>query len=259
MELYRAADFVATDILNTTPPKRPVTGPSAWIDISLPTDAIDEKAVEELLNNAPYPNSSQLIENLDSIINNNNRDFNNSVSVDHVKEIHNFFQSSDEYTSDLSEAESKSDLIVFSVKTMTNDDHNSDGTISDDQKSSETPKPVFSRQLSNQLSIDNHSTTIDTQWNDDLPNLPNLGAIDESSLSKQYNQSIDSNFNESQSIESQVISTLIPDISDLHVRDETSDHSFASSTISNRDENVSMKMSTESYIPNLPLLNGNSS
>lgn len=252
-QLYRAADFVATDILNTTPPKRPETGPGAWINIALPPEIFDEKAVEDILNNATYPNSSQLVGNFDSILNNNNRDFNNSVSVDHVKVIHDLFPtSSGELTSDFSETESQSDLIVFSARTITNDDSKNDTFTDNELQSNETPIPVFSAEMSNSYM---NSSMTDTQWSDNIPKLSNICPTDQSESSKQYSQSNQSNFSESQSIDSEIVSSLIPDFDDLQVRDGTKN----TSKLLNNDANLSSKMSTETYIPNLPLFNGNSS
>lgn len=112
VELYRAADFVAMDILKTEPPKRPDKGPSARVDVTLPEPTLDEQQIEEILREMGYPNSTTLAANIDSTINNNNRDFNN-VDVDRVKPIHLPLplQSSEEQ----SDSDSHSDFIEFSA------------------------------------------------------------------------------------------------------------------------------------------------
>lgn len=112
VQLYRAADFVAMDILKTEPPQRPDKGPGARVDITLPEETFDPQQIEELLKELRYPNSTTLAANIDSIINNNNRDFNN-VDVDRVKPI-NFMLSSDEQT----DSDSQSDFIEFSTTTV---------------------------------------------------------------------------------------------------------------------------------------------
>lgn len=112
VELYRAADFVAMDILKTEPPKRPDKGPSARVDVTLPEATLDEQQIEEILRKMAYPNSTTLAANIDSTINNNNRDFNN-VDVDRVKPIHlpQPLQSSEKQ----SDSDSHSDFIKFSA------------------------------------------------------------------------------------------------------------------------------------------------
>uniref|UniRef100_A0A1B0CKR1 Tube Death domain-containing protein n=2 Tax=Lutzomyia longipalpis TaxID=7200 RepID=A0A1B0CKR1_LUTLO len=71
-ELFRAADYVACDLLNEPRPKRPEKGPAAKIDITLPPD--EELAeIGAILSDMTYPNSSG-INNLQSQLD-NNRDF----------------------------------------------------------------------------------------------------------------------------------------------------------------------------------------
>lgn len=267
VHLYRAADFVATDILNETVPKRPETGPSARINISLPNEPIDEKVVEEFLNNAAYPDSSRLVGHFDSLINNNNRDFSNSVSVDHVKQIREFFpNSSEEYTS---ESDSHSDLIEFSARTMSSSSNNNQINDDDDyQQSYQTPHIVFSSDLpsinvpSNLLINDDSSMMVTdsaSEWSADenfIPKLPatinlskNISEIESKISSKQYSHSI--------GIDNQVNSSLIPDIDNLKIRNDTNNISVMS--VSKNQETNSTEVHNESYIPMLSLLNGKSS
>lgn len=257
VELYRAADYVATNILNAPPPTRPEKGPGARIDISLPSEPFDEGAMEELLNHAAYPNSSRLIDDTNSLINNNNRDFSYSASVNHVKfriPITDKFNSSDELTTGQSESDSHSDLIMFSAKTTT-----SNNIANSDSERTETSQTVFtSEQLRDASHSDNNlienlnhsssSSTSGSQWsaNANLPDLSAMGAMPNLSAlgvfsSKQYDHSNDS---------SQVNSTsFIPDIENLQIRDQS-----GSNSVTNKDETTS---SQSVYIPNLSILNGN--
>ncbi|XP_055697784.1 protein Tube [Phlebotomus papatasi] len=71
-ELFRAAEYVACDLLNEPLPKRPDKGPAAKIDITLPPDE-EIEAIGGILSNMEYPNSSNL--NNDRSQMDNNRDF----------------------------------------------------------------------------------------------------------------------------------------------------------------------------------------
>lgn len=257
VHLYRAADFVAEKILRTSAPKRPETGPGARIDVSLPTDILDEKVIEEILKNADYPNSSQLAAVIDSTINNNNRDFSNNISVDRVKSI-NFFQSSDEISSEQSESDTLSDLIEFSAKTVSNS--NNDAAIYNQQQPSQAPQSVFSPGLSSidfsnlpinlpmMLDSDNQSSMKFNRTAQSASEMNSTSSVSTVS-SEQFSHSMDDN---------QVNSTLIPDIDNLQIRDHTSSFTMPSSTTS--EDTISTKIPTASdYIPNLSLLNGNSS
>ncbi|XP_055315162.1 protein Tube [Sitodiplosis mosellana] len=259
VQLFRAADFVAMDILNSSPPERPVTGPAAKIDISLPPEMFDEKAVEELLNNAAYPDSSHLVGHLDSIINDNNRDYSISASIDHGKRINELFpNSSEEY---MSESDSHSDLIEFSARTVSSSRNNNPN----DRQSHQTPYTVFSPELpliqqpSNLLIIDDSSVMTATdsasEWSadDNSPQIPAninlstyISATESKILTKQYSHSIDS----------QVNSSLIPDIENLKIRNDTNGASVLS--VSNNEKTDAIEVDNESYIPMLSLLNGKS-
>ncbi|KAF5292636.1 hypothetical protein FQA39_LY13969 [Lamprigera yunnana] len=80
VELFRAADFIAVNLLNTDPPKRPDTGPPAHVTIpNIPDLKMQE--VERILDSLDYPSS--LISNLA----NNNSDVNlnkNNSSMMHI-------------------------------------------------------------------------------------------------------------------------------------------------------------------------------
>lgn len=264
VQLYRAADFVATDILNSTPPKRPEMGPAARFDISMPTETYDKKAVEELLNNAvEYPDSSRLVgfKNLDSMINNNNFNFSNSISVDHIKPI-SFPNSSEEYTS---ESDSHSDLIEFSARTISSNSNNN----AINQQSYQTPSTVFSTRsqsinVRSELPInDDSSSMIDatedsaSEWSADynFPKLPatinssisNISSIESKIFSKQFSHSMS---------DCQVNSSLIPDIDNLKIRNDT--NSASALSVSGNVETDSTEVHNESYMPILSLLNGKS-
>lgn len=60
--LFRAADYIAEVILNIPKPTRPITGLGARVDISIPIVSTGERAMKQLLSNAAYPNTSNLID-----------------------------------------------------------------------------------------------------------------------------------------------------------------------------------------------------
>ncbi|GAB0087453.1 TUBE [Sergentomyia squamirostris] len=82
-ELFRAAEFVAGDLLQEPLPKRPEKGPAAKVDITLPDEDIAE--VGELLTNMKYPNSSSINNMLSQV--ENNRDFYDKWIPDHQRKI----------------------------------------------------------------------------------------------------------------------------------------------------------------------------
>lgn len=57
-ESFRAADYVAIDLLSEAPPRRPERGPAAKIDISLPDE---HNGIDDELLNGNYPNTSQIM------------------------------------------------------------------------------------------------------------------------------------------------------------------------------------------------------
>lgn len=253
VQLYRAADFVAKDILKAPMPERPHDGPGARVDVTMPPETIDAKAIEQFLNDVTYPNSSHIAAHLDSMINNNNRDLNH-LNVDHVKSFH-IYNSSDELTSDQCESDSQSDLIVFSAKTVSNSDNNMV-----DETSGQTCETVFSPAVStNELTysttnlesskecngLSDNSISLSSGYN--MPNLPDLSAPESKSINQTGSQ-LDSQIDDSQS-SSIIESSLIPDIKILQLKDSI-EHSTLSS---------SSTIEGDVYIPNLPQLNGNSS
>lgn len=260
VQLFRAADFVATDILNSSPPERPATGPAARIDISLPTEIFDEKDVEDLLNDATYPDSSHLAGHLDSIINDNNRDYSiGGASIDCGKRINELFphfpNSCEEYTS---ESDSHSDLIEFSARTSSSNNNQID------RQSSHPPHPVFLSEFpsiqvpSNLMNIDSSTvmTATDTtasEWSadDNLPQIPininNVSSVESKISTKLYSHCSDDN---------QLNSSFIPDIENLKIRNDTSNISGLS--VSNNEKTDPNEIDNQSYIPMLSLLNGKS-
>ncbi|XP_049276577.1 uncharacterized protein LOC125760460 [Anopheles funestus] len=66
----RAAEFL-TKLLNEKPPARPIDGPGAPIDVTLPEDY----QTESLLNGMSYPSSTILLHNVESMTIDNNRDY----------------------------------------------------------------------------------------------------------------------------------------------------------------------------------------
>lgn len=200
VELYRAADFVATDILQETPPERPNSGPGAKIDIFLPPEEIDEEQMNEILQNVDYPNTSNLLERNASHINNINRDYNNSNgSNDFVKIINGYASSSDDcpYMSD-SQSDHDTDLINFSAekdrtqksqRSVFQSDNNdgvygsySDCLLPNDNSSTydKSKLPDFENlrihtQISDTSSESNLNSSVDTEnYSNFLPNIPSL-------------------------------------------------------------------------------------
>lgn len=80
--LYRAADFIAINILNEEPPKRPDSGPAKRIDISIP---IDIKAIESQLANIHDPKTSTLQNIMPSTFDNVNMNYNVDINLDQHK------------------------------------------------------------------------------------------------------------------------------------------------------------------------------
>lgn len=254
VHLYRAADFVASDILKAPMPERPHNGPGARIDVTMPPETIDAKAIERFLNDVTYPNSSHIAADLDSMI--NNRDLNH-LNVDHVKSFH-IYNSSDELTSDQCESDSQSDLIVFSAKPVSNTDNNMV-----DEMSNQTCETVFSppvstiemecmtSNLSSKESNGRSEDSISSGYN--MPNLPNLSAPESRSIDQSVSQS-NSQIDVTQS--SIINDLLIPDIQILQLKDSI-EHSTLSSVLSSALS--SSTIDGDVYIPNLPQLNGNNS
>lgn len=258
VELFRAADFVAMDILNAPPPKRPKTGPAARVDISLPADQLDEQAIEEILNNAIYPNSSRLNADIGSEIKNKNRDFRNGINVDRVKSI-NIFTSSGEIISETEsefESDSHSDLIEFSAKTVTNAiNSNNMETATEAASIHPSDQSVFTSQPS---MVTNESFNLPANLpyaqSDKQPNTQSTFSMSAIDMESNPAHSSDSSESYTESSDNSASDSLIPDISNLLIRDESNSTCMFSST--NNDDSVSTKPPTASvYIPDLSLLN----
>lgn len=82
LPLFRAADFVAKDILNEPEPERPKTGPAKRIDIRIP-DGIED--IESQLEHLGYPRSSSLKNGLPSSMANANKDYRIDDKDEHLK------------------------------------------------------------------------------------------------------------------------------------------------------------------------------
>lgn len=76
--LFRAADYVATDILKEERPKRPESGPAKWVDESI---LIDVKQIEAQLNRMDYPRTASLQDANMSTSNNANIDGGAPISL----------------------------------------------------------------------------------------------------------------------------------------------------------------------------------
>lgn len=106
VELFRAADFVAVQILSFSPPPRPLHGPAAIIDTTIPAEVL-QREIESHLDHAHYPNTDSLNANIPSIANNINRNYPNEVN--HI----------DPYKIDLSIAQQQ--IILTQTNNNTND------------------------------------------------------------------------------------------------------------------------------------------
>ncbi|XP_055381566.1 protein Tube [Condylostylus longicornis] len=74
-EIYRAADFVAVHFLNESPPQRPLSGPAAKIDISIPLQTEEIKKIESILNDIGVPGTQSLNQNAQLSSEINNKDY----------------------------------------------------------------------------------------------------------------------------------------------------------------------------------------
>ncbi|XP_058453322.1 uncharacterized protein LOC131431552 [Malaya genurostris] len=81
--LFRAADYVAKDLLKDAPPERPSCGPAAPIDI----DRVLDGELEKMLDAASYPNSTALQNGLESLTLDNNLDRPDPQKRDHVMDL----------------------------------------------------------------------------------------------------------------------------------------------------------------------------
>lgn len=267
MDLYRAADFVATSILNEDAPPRPTTGPGAKFCIDLPEAEIDEKAIAMILDNVQYPNSSAFLANDTSMINNNNRDYNVNPDVsvkNHVKVKTDFFLGSEEELSSSNENQSDfefdpvSDLMKFSKSSLSTTSHNQ--IIMDNINASAAQQFASSQYLPEIPSLVSRSNGLPIG----LSHLENECAYPSSSLlqisAKQYEDTMSSMDGSG----AQLNSFLLPDIDDLQIREQTisfiTDKSTELMSSSSDNDNSTVEtipLRNESvYIPNVSLLNG---
>lgn len=109
-ELFRAADYVAVDLLGEQPPNRPATGPAARVDISLPTDF----ELEKLLNDFEYTYSDLAQASSDQTPN-INQNVPEKQHHDKVKVNQSFaVNSGQSATASVAASEGRSDMIQFS-------------------------------------------------------------------------------------------------------------------------------------------------
>lgn len=84
IEYFRAADYVAVDILKEDPPQRPQYGPAAVIDTNIPEEVL-QREIESQLDNLYYPNTESLNANVPSELHNANRNYKNPLNIDQNK------------------------------------------------------------------------------------------------------------------------------------------------------------------------------
>lgn len=85
VELFRAADFIAENVLAETKPARPANGPSARYPIIDP-EQLERQGIDSFLNQASYPNTTNL-ERSDNRSYMNNRKNSKSNDFDPVKSM----------------------------------------------------------------------------------------------------------------------------------------------------------------------------
>lgn len=136
VELYRAADYVAVNLLKENAPERPATGPAALIDISLPPDFEEMKQIQELLTDMSYPKSGlSQIDTCASLVN-NNKDFyekrsNNRMKLDELSEGQTIGEHEEDQLSQYltSQQQELSDLMKFSALSNSNNVFNHNGFV----------------------------------------------------------------------------------------------------------------------------------
>lgn len=84
IEYFRAADYVAVDILKEDPPQRPPNGPAAVIDTTIPEEVL-LREIESQLDDVHYPNTESLNTNCPSELANVNRNYKNLLNIDQSK------------------------------------------------------------------------------------------------------------------------------------------------------------------------------
>lgn len=84
IEYFRAADYVAVDILKEDPPQRPQHGPAAIIDTNIPEEVLQHE-IESQLDNVHYPHTESLHANIPPELANANYDYKNQLNIDQNK------------------------------------------------------------------------------------------------------------------------------------------------------------------------------
>lgn len=84
IEFYRAADYIAVEILSESPPQRPQHGPAAVIDTAIPAEVL-KREIESRMDNVHYPNTESLNACIPSAACNVNRNYQNELNIDQCK------------------------------------------------------------------------------------------------------------------------------------------------------------------------------
>ncbi|KAJ8966963.1 hypothetical protein NQ314_003185, partial [Rhamnusium bicolor] len=197
-KLFRAADYVAVNLLNQQKPERPSCGPEALISVHLPETRKEKdknlEEIERLLDEIDYPSSAMLLYKREKTLETNNDRTTPDVkcSTDtNLTKISTNSQSLSETEnrpeiSQLLNNESESNLPNFDMMngSITVSLVDNEQAISDTSES--IGNPAFSQLLSSEVSPSNNSLLPLTEGVEDNtdsayePNIPNLSALNNS-------------------------------------------------------------------------------
>lgn len=189
---YRAAEYVATNILGKPLPIRPPIGPAQRIDINIPNAEFDGEEIDELLDGLPYPGSriDNKLSTISNINNVNNIESNNSDPFQVSPKLNDLFNRSDETVREnpIAELNSSSnsmqsqlegqlrDLISWGTSSL----NVIDNQFNQNQNKTQSSDLIaFSLQSMIQFSTENHSKDALSEQN--AIELPDFNAIAEHS------------------------------------------------------------------------------
>ncbi|XP_044267145.1 putative receptor-like protein kinase At1g72540 [Tribolium madens] len=198
-ELFRAADYIAVDVLKQEPPPRPTKGPAAPVVIN-PDELEDPetKRIEKILDEINYPSSAiENINKLNSINTNLNYSTKKTMKVIPkiiISESPDMEETPPQFRLPVviqnEKIKSESDLIKFSQESVSNSDNNANvphlSSLLTDEASNNNIPAVIADITSSELS----SETIASESNNSVVNRPNL-----SSLLNQSSDDSEPNFN----------------------------------------------------------------
>nr|XP_008198086.1 PREDICTED: protein Tube isoform X3 [Tribolium castaneum] len=237
-ELFRAADYVAVDILKEEPPPRPAKGPAAPVVFN-PDELLDPetKRIEKILDEINYPSSA--IENINKLNSfNTNLNYSGKETTKVIPKIIISESPDVEETPPpfrlpvvVQKVKSESDLIKFSQESVSNSDNNANvphlSSLLTDEASNNNIPAVISDLVS-------QSSSETTENADSAVNRPEL-----SSLLNQSSDDSEPNFN-------------VPAISELSLA-SSSDSSSNFPALSQLIDSEKNSRSCSSPLPNLSL------